>query len=30
MQGEGKFITDSCYVRSLTKIGVTISNDSAY
>ncbi len=30
MQGTGHFITDSCYVQYLTKIGVTISNDSAY
>jgi hypothetical protein len=30
MQGEGKFITDPRCVQYLTKIGVTLSNDSGY
>jgi hypothetical protein len=29
-QGTGHFITDFCYIQYLTKIDVTISNDSAY
>jgi hypothetical protein len=29
-KGTGHFITDSCYAQYLTKIGVTICNDSAY